>query len=86
MIGFVAVDHTLQLFLSVFSCRPVNALWNMTIDGDCINLNLAALIFGSINVFIDVVLLVMPIPLVWRLNIQMRWRLQLVGIFLLGGL
>ena len=86
MIGFIAVNQILQLFLSVFSCRPVNALWNMTLRGDCININLAALIFGSLNVVIDLILLIMPIPLVWRLRIEMRWRLQLVAIFLLGSL
>ena len=64
----------------------MNALWNPLVTGFCINVNLAAIIFGSINVVIDIVLLVLPIPLVWQLKIQMKWRLQLIGIFLLGGL
>ena len=83
---FILTDHIIQIFLTILNCLPVNATWNMAVRGTCINRNLAAIILGSINVLIDVVLLVLPMPLVWKLNIPLKFKLQLIGIFLLGGL
>ena len=82
---FVFAHQLTMILLSIFSCRPVEAVWDPHVKGWCINVTVAAIIFGSINVCIDIVLLVLPIPLVWRLKIQRKWRIQLIGVFLLGG-
>ena len=35
--------------LVVFQCIPINASWNPTVVGQCIHLNTAFIIFGSLN-------------------------------------
>ena len=41
---------------------------------------------GSLNVATDVTTLCLPMPLLWRLNISVERRLQVMSMFLLGGL
>ena len=75
-----------EILVIIFECRPVNAAWNLAIKGSCVNLALGGIIVGSVNVAADFVTLFLPMPMVWSLNIETKWRVQLVGIFLLGGL
>ena len=58
----------------------------MSVPGTCINLALAAIIVGAVNVAIDVVTLLLPAHAVWHLQLEKRWKIQIIGIFLLGGL
>lgn len=41
---------------------------------------------GSLNVATDVITLCLPMPLLWRLKISVERRLQVMSMFLLGGL
>lgn len=41
---------------------------------------------GSLNVATDVTTLCLPMPLLWRLKISVERRLQVMSMFLLGGL
>lgn len=41
---------------------------------------------GSLNVATDVTTLCLPMPLLWRLKVSLERRLQVMSIFLLGGL
>ena len=67
-------------------CRPIAHLWNPDIPGVCIDFSLAATIVAAINCTVDVVILCLPIPLVLQLQIKPKWKIQLIGIFFLGGL
>lgn len=75
-----------EVLVIVFQCRPVNAAWNFSVQATCVDLALGGIIVGSVNVATDFVTLFLPMPMVWRLNIETKWKVQLVGIFLLGGL
>ena len=87
VVGAITFCYSLvEILVIIFQCRPVNAAWNFNIEGTCVDLALGGIIVGSINVATDFVTLFLPMPLVWSLNIQMKWKVQLVGIFLLGGL
>ena len=41
---------------------------------------------AALNVFTDLVILILPIPIVWSLQLPKRQRLVLIGIFSLGGM
>lgn len=55
-------------------------------NAKCIKLNLDWVIMASFNVVTDIVILCLPLPLLWRLQIDMERKLQLIGLFLLGSL
>ena len=75
-----------EILVIIFQCRPVNAAWNFSVPRTCADLALGGIIIGSINVAADFVTLFLPMPIVWNLNIETKWKIQLIGIFLLGGL
>lgn len=81
------VCYSLVLFLGViFQCMPIRGAWNPTIEAKCIDLGLIIVITSALNVLTDVLTLCLPLPLLWRLNLPKERKVQLTGIFLLGGL
>ena len=83
---FVWAYSIAGVLVVIFQCHPINAAWNLAIRGKCINLPLGAIVVGGINCAVDIITLCLPIPLVWQLQIKRKWKIQLIGIFLLGGL
>ena len=74
-------------FSSVFQCRPVKAAWLPMLPGaHCFNYH-AWLIWTNVpNIVIDFCILVLPIPLVWGLNLSVPRRASLNAVFLVGVL
>lgn len=73
-------------FLAVFGCVPLNASWDHSIKRRCIDAETWTTIYGLQNVVTDFVLLFLPMPLVWRLNMAKARKIQVSGILVLGAL
>lgn len=73
------------LLCVILSCLPVRAAWDITItDAKCIALR-GIYLGGSVpNVFLDLFIVLMPLPHVWRLNAPFAQRIVLAGMFALG--
>lgn len=67
-------------------CRPLQYTWDKTIDGECTVEDPVYLIVGIVNSFIDIYILVFPMPLVFHLQMALTKRLSLAGMFSFGGL
>jgi hypothetical protein len=67
------------------SCIPVQAAWDITIlNAKCIPIR-SIYLGGSVpNVFLDLILVIMPIPHVMRLHAPLAQRVVLAGMFALG--
>lgn len=50
------------------------------------NVELWSLVIGIVNVCLDFGVLFLPIGMVWGVQMKLKWKLQVVGIFMLGGL
>lgn len=71
--------------LAFLGCTPFAYNWDKkNIDGHCVNLVAFFRWNGICNLLLDFLVLVLPIPMVWRLKIASRQKLELSGIFLLG--
>jgi hypothetical protein len=70
------------------ACKPVSFFWNQFIgaEGKCIDINAFFLALGIMNMLVDVVVLVVPIPRILALNMTARKKWGVSGILLLGGL
>ena len=87
IIGSVIAAYSFAVVLSIiFQCHPVWSLWDPQGDYTCIRFNVEFCVMASLNVVTDIVTLALPMPLLWRLQIDRQQKLQLMGIFLLGGL
>lgn len=72
---------------SLASCRPFSARWNLELFvSNCIDAPRYWQGMSVPNITTDLVMLVLPLPVVWRLQIPKRQKLALTGIFILGSL
>lgn len=77
--------YTAVFFTALFSCTPREKIWNPLLPGKkCVN-NLS-LIYSTavINVVYDVVVLLLPVPSIWRLHISLRKKFGIVLLFATG--
>ncbi|KAF8241724.1 hypothetical protein K440DRAFT_608226 [Wilcoxina mikolae CBS 423.85] len=69
-------------------CNPVNAWWELElrVQGCPTFMQTMVLYVGlrTVTVLCDIIMLLLPIPMVWRLKLPLRQRMGLVGIFSLG--
>ena len=84
--GFVLVYTTIFATLDIFHCSPVDRAWSTLEKSSCLSMNTIWVIGGSLNAVTDIAALCLPMPLLWHLQVTKEKRLELIGVFLLGGL
>ena len=72
-------------FVTAFKCFPMSLLWDFETPGYCINYGDGVLAFGIITVATDFLILALPIPLVWRIQISRKKKLLITFNFMLGS-
>ena len=86
-IAFTLLFQISTLLVDIFNCTPINYFWDKTVPhGHCVNIFAYFMACAAINVFTDLVILVLPMPMIWSLRIPTRQKLVLVGIFFMGGM
>ncbi|KAI9041876.1 uncharacterized protein KD926_006422 [Aspergillus affinis] len=86
IVGGLVCTWCLAVFITVLlQCRPISLNWDKSQPGTCIDSK--QFFFGNAisNLLIDVVILMMPIPMVLQLQLRTSQKLTILGIFLLGG-
>ncbi|TDZ34303.1 hypothetical protein C8035_v010761 [Colletotrichum spinosum] len=73
---------------TALSCSPVSYFWNRYLGarGSCINGGLFFFTSGIVNMLDDIVILLVPVPRIWELQMNKRTKFSIFGIMLLGGL
>ena len=75
------------IFAAFFACSPSQAVWDMSVTPDhCIDVNAFYRWIGVPNTMTDVAILVIPIPIVWRLHAALEQKLSLTFAFLTGSM
>ena len=69
----------------LFGCTPVQKYWKPEIPGHCIVLNKADYAYGSMNVASDLLLFLLPLPMVWQLQLSSKEKIGLCLVFM-GGI
>ena len=74
-------------FAAAFGCTPIAYLWDKTIPGGhCIDY-IALFRWGMLaNILTDLVMLVLPLPVVWKLNTSKKVKVALTTTFLTGSM
>ncbi|KAI1850769.1 hypothetical protein JX265_004480 [Neoarthrinium moseri] len=74
-------------FTFLLYCRPLPRYWDKSIPGSCapiIVMITGGLVNTAVNIFTDIVLATLPVPVIWSLNLNRRKRLSVIGILSLG--
>lgn len=77
--------HLTFIFVCLFACVPITANWDRSSGGYCIDAHLAFTILGIFFILNDALLLMLPMPYIWRTTMSRTRKWQLTGIFLLGS-
>lgn len=85
---FVVVGANFALiFAFIFACHPVKRGWDLTItEGSCINRAALYVSTAVLNMLTDILLLLLPIPMVVRLQMPRIQKFGLILIFAVGSM
>ena len=76
-----------QVIPTIFQCTPVAYAWNKAIvGGHCINVHVMWIIQDIFFLVLDIYIVVLPLPMIWNLQIARAEKIAISGIFLLGSL
>lgn len=72
---------------NILQCTPISFFWDKQQPGHCIPnaLILIGMTNGVLSFVGDLVILALPVPMIWSLQINIRRKIALNGIFLIGG-
>ncbi|KAF2633312.1 hypothetical protein BU25DRAFT_426887 [Macroventuria anomochaeta] len=75
------IGITVTLFLV---CRPLRAYWDRTVDGTCLTIVTFTYFTNISNLITDIWIFLMPVPMIWQLQLQAKKKLLLSLIFCIG--
>ena len=85
MLAFIGINGLGWILLSCLRCRPITANWDMySVNTACSDNEKFVLAFYVINVFQDLVILILPIPLLASIKVKLGRKLGLMAIFCVG--
>ncbi|KAH7121365.1 hypothetical protein EDB81DRAFT_913512 [Dactylonectria macrodidyma] len=83
--AFLVGHGILFLGLVIFECRPVAAIWDRSLERQCLDLTKIALAGAALAIFEDIAFLIMPIPEILKLQLSTRKRIALLLVFSVGS-
>lgn len=87
IVGAVVIAWWIAFIMAtIFGCRPVQGYWDKTIKPSCLDTETFIIAMAVPNLLTDVVILLLPIPIIWRLQLALSQRFALSFMFLLGSL
>ncbi|POR39180.1 Uncharacterized protein TPAR_00619 [Tolypocladium paradoxum] len=68
----------------IFACTPVDKSWNPLTAGTCLPPGPSFTGYAVVTIVSDVVVALLPIPVLLKLNVRLEKKIGLMGIFMLG--
>ncbi|KAI1142681.1 hypothetical protein F5Y05DRAFT_126815 [Hypoxylon sp. FL0543] len=86
LIAYIWLWGISELLVAIFQCKPIRYQWDKSIEGHCID-QLSYYRWVSVpNIIHDIAMLVLPAPVVWKLQVRLRQKLALSCVFLIGSI
>ncbi|KAI3393495.1 hypothetical protein diail_4216 [Diaporthe ilicicola] len=84
IIGLQAGWLLMTVLIGFLICRPVQKNWDPTAEGTCGNQIAGYTAVSVVNVIVDVLILLLPLPMVYRLQTKPGYKVGLFAIFSIG--
>lgn len=88
VMAWVASSGIIFIFMQIFQCLPVPFAWEGWLGTfgphSCLNVHALTYTAAAFSIMQDVVILIMPLPLLWNLNTGLRQRVDIGIMFSLG--
>lgn len=91
LIGVVTASGVAFTLVTIWQCSPIAAFWNKSIleadpSSHCFSSAAFWFSYSLTNIFLDILILLLPIHEALKLHIPLKEKLQLIGVFSLGCL
>lgn len=73
-------------FLTIFNCVPIHKGWDASVPGYCMNKAIPRAANAGMTIVTDVIILILPIPKVWKLQMPPAKKTAVLFAFSLGSL
>ncbi|KAK1752621.1 hypothetical protein QBC47DRAFT_305893 [Echria macrotheca] len=73
-----------QVLIALLICRPIQGLWDKTIEADCMPNAPQIYVNAAGNIITDITIFLLPMPAIKHLNLRRNSKIMLFGIFSLG--
>jgi hypothetical protein len=80
-----AANMIAATLIILLQCIPLSMMWDRTIPGKCVNKSAAMTAAVGVNMALDLIVFLLPIPVLWGLKLSAARRARVCGVFLLGS-
>ncbi|KAK4655854.1 hypothetical protein QC762_306080 [Podospora pseudocomata] len=86
---WVGLSGLIFVFCQIFQCAPISFIWEGWRKGEfgpfsCLDINALGYTTAAFSIAQDIVILVMPLPLLIKLNVNVRSKICIIVMFSLG--
>ncbi|KAJ5107992.1 hypothetical protein N7456_004667 [Penicillium angulare] len=86
-LGCLCTYYTVALIVKIRMCSPIPQYWLGNVPGaTCLDQTAALIADSVISVVSDIIILVLPLPLTWSLQMSRNRKLRVIGLLSAGGL
>ncbi|KAF9741478.1 integral membrane protein [Paraphaeosphaeria minitans] len=85
VMGVVVIYALWTVLSSIFGCKPIQAFWTLKHPFTCLDQSTVWFFNGAMNILTDLSIIVLPMPVIRKLNLPPRQKQALIGIFAIGG-
>ncbi|UPX18617.1 uncharacterized protein EKO05_0008911 [Ascochyta rabiei] len=85
-LGYIVISTLVIQFLTIFACTPVQSFWDRDIKGKCLDVGAIGFANSANAILQDLIILVMPMPSLFRLHMNNWRKLAVTFMFAVGAL
>ncbi|KAJ6132301.1 hypothetical protein N7471_007516 [Penicillium samsonianum] len=78
------VNQLIFTFIISISCIPVAKQWDVSLEGHCIETLPFYYALGGISIVLDLIIIALPLPVLWKLQLRLKQKALLACLFALG--
>lgn len=84
VLWFNILFYTANTFGEIFYCTPRKKAWIPSTPGHCVNVYGLIISSAAINAFSDLMMIIIPLCVIWRLKLNTRHKIGVSIVFMFG--
>lgn len=87
LMGICAAYLCATIPATIWQCTPLPYVWTSwtgETQGSCVNVFILTWCASSINILLDIIVILLPIPHILKLTLSRKKKIQIVGMFCVG--
>ncbi|PYH49580.1 uncharacterized protein BP01DRAFT_370258 [Aspergillus saccharolyticus JOP 1030-1] len=85
-LGCLCIYYVIAEIVKIRMCDPISGYWTGSPNARCLNQRAALIADSVISVVSDLIILILPLPLTWSLQMSRSKKLRVIGMLSAGGL